>query len=46
MLTAIAAVAAALAGPSPDLAYEHGLDIWVGSTNLTRTPKVREYSLA
>jgi Tol biopolymer transport system component len=45
MLTAIAAVAAALASaPGGTLAFERNRDIYAGSRNLTRTPAVREYA--
>jgi len=47
MLTAIAAVAAALAtAPGGTLAFERNQDVFVGSRNVTRTPKVKEYAPA
>ena len=44
MTLAIAAVAAALSVPG--LAYERGADVYVGSANVTSTPRVREYAPA
>ena len=47
MLTAIAAVAAALAtAPGGTLAFERNQDVFVGSRNLTRTPSAKEYAPA
>jgi Tol biopolymer transport system component len=44
VLEAVAAVAAALAVGPGALAYERGADIYVGATNVTKTPKVREFA--
>ncbi len=46
VLDAVAAVAAAIAVGPGALAYERGADIYVGATNVTRTPKVREFAPA